>query len=239
MHSSRRPAAAATPAAAASTPPCRGAHASRAPAARPSAAFPPHATTLALPALPAPALLQYARIIQKLGNEVTFSEFKIQNMVGSCDVKFPIRLEGLASVHSVFCSVSPAPGEGLRRLAAGQRSAARCGAPGAGSPPGAPAGCRRSPAAVPLANQVHNMRPSALPCPATCAARQRVPPQPSMRTTSAPPFLCSTSQSSSPASFTACTLQRWSCSSLSRARWCSRVSVPDWKGPQGAAGPGM
>ena len=24
-----------------------------------------------------------------------FNEFKIQNMVGSCDVKFPIRLEGL------------------------------------------------------------------------------------------------------------------------------------------------
>lgn len=53
------------------------------------------------------AARKYARIIQKLGNEVTFSEFKIQNMVGSCDVKFPIRLEGLASVHSVFCSYEP------------------------------------------------------------------------------------------------------------------------------------
>jgi TATA-box binding protein (TBP) (component of TFIID and TFIIIB) len=36
-------------------------------------------------------------------------EFKIQNMVGSCDVKFPIRLEGLASTHAVFCSVSTRP----------------------------------------------------------------------------------------------------------------------------------
>ena len=33
-------------------------------------------------------------------------EFKVQNMVGSCDVKFPIRLEGLASTHTMFCSVS-------------------------------------------------------------------------------------------------------------------------------------
>jgi len=29
-------------------------------------------------------------------------EFKIQNMVGSCDVKFPIRLEGLVVKHSQF-----------------------------------------------------------------------------------------------------------------------------------------
>lgn len=50
--------------------------------------------------------VQYARILQKLGFEVTFKEFKIQNMVGSCDVKFPIRLEGLASTHSIFSSVS-------------------------------------------------------------------------------------------------------------------------------------
>jgi len=28
-------------------------------------------------------------------------------MVGSCDVRFPIRLEGLASTHSHFCSYEP------------------------------------------------------------------------------------------------------------------------------------
>lgn len=33
-------------------------------------------------------------------------DFKIQNIVGSCDVKFPIRLEGLAYAHGHFSSVS-------------------------------------------------------------------------------------------------------------------------------------
>ena len=53
------------------------------------------------------AARKFARILQKLGNAVTFKEFKIQNMVGSCDVKFPIRLEGLATSHSMFCSYEP------------------------------------------------------------------------------------------------------------------------------------
>ncbi|KAK1288021.1 TATA-box-binding protein 1 [Acorus calamus] len=34
-------------------------------------------------------------------------DFKIQNIVGSCDVKFPIRLEGLAYSHGAFCSYEP------------------------------------------------------------------------------------------------------------------------------------
>ena len=42
------------------------------------------------------AARKYARIIQKLEFPARFADFKIQNMVGSCDVKFPIRLEGLA-----------------------------------------------------------------------------------------------------------------------------------------------
>ena len=33
-------------------------------------------------------------------------EFKLQNIVGSCDVKFPIRLEGLSYAHGIFSSVS-------------------------------------------------------------------------------------------------------------------------------------
>lgn len=53
------------------------------------------------------AARKFARILQKLGNPVSFKEFKIQNMVGSCDVKFPIRLEGLATSHSMFCSYEP------------------------------------------------------------------------------------------------------------------------------------
>lgn len=36
-------------------------------------------------------------------------EFKIQNIVGSCDVKFPIRLEGLSMAHGYFATVSLRP----------------------------------------------------------------------------------------------------------------------------------
>lgn len=51
------------------------------------------------------AARKYARIIQKLGFQAKFTDFKIQNIVGSCDVKFPIRLEGLAYSHGHFSSV--------------------------------------------------------------------------------------------------------------------------------------
>jgi transcription initiation factor TFIID TATA-box-binding protein len=50
---------------------------------------------------------KYARIIQKLGFNAKFTEFKIQNIVSSCDVKFPIRLEGLAFSHGTFSSYEP------------------------------------------------------------------------------------------------------------------------------------
>jgi transcription initiation factor TFIID TATA-box-binding protein len=53
------------------------------------------------------AARKYARIISKLGFSVTFSEFKIQNIVGSCDVRFPIRLEGLAYDHNHYSSYEP------------------------------------------------------------------------------------------------------------------------------------
>lgn len=53
------------------------------------------------------AARKYARIIQKLGFEASFKDFKIQNVVASCDVKFPIRLEGLAFSHGFFCSYEP------------------------------------------------------------------------------------------------------------------------------------
>ncbi|KAM0936637.1 putative TATA-box binding protein [Dioscorea sansibarensis] len=49
----------------------------------------------------------YARIIQKLGFDVQFKEFKVQNVVGTCDVQFPIRLEGLSCSHDHFCSYEP------------------------------------------------------------------------------------------------------------------------------------
>lgn len=50
---------------------------------------------------------KYARIIQKLGFSAKFTDFKIQNIVGSCDIRFPIRLEGLASRHHTFSSYEP------------------------------------------------------------------------------------------------------------------------------------
>ncbi|XP_021012080.1 TATA box-binding protein-like protein 2 isoform X1 [Mus caroli] len=50
------------------------------------------------------AARKYARVVQKLGFPVRFFNFKIQNMVGSCDVKFPIRLEILALTHRQFSS---------------------------------------------------------------------------------------------------------------------------------------
>mmetsp|Transcript_487 Transcript_487/g.688 ORF Transcript_487/g.688 Transcript_487/m.688 type:complete len:240 (-) Transcript_487:258-977(-) len=53
------------------------------------------------------AARKYARIIQKLDFPAHFKDFKIQNIVGSCDVKFFIQLEGLAFTHSKFCSYDP------------------------------------------------------------------------------------------------------------------------------------
>ncbi|XP_055256560.1 TATA-box-binding protein-like [Moschus berezovskii] len=53
------------------------------------------------------AARKYARIVQKLGFPTKFLDFKIQNMVGSCDVKFPIRLEALVLSHQQFASYEP------------------------------------------------------------------------------------------------------------------------------------
>eukprot|EP00128_Syssomonas_multiformis_P012881 Colp12_sorted_trinity150504_noHs@22293 len=55
------------------------------------------------------AARKYARIIQKLGYpDAKFTQFKIQNIVGSCDVLFPVRLEGLtAGGHAKYCHYEP------------------------------------------------------------------------------------------------------------------------------------
>ncbi|XP_012519192.1 PREDICTED: TATA box-binding protein-like protein 2 [Propithecus coquereli] len=53
------------------------------------------------------AARKYARIVQKLGFPARFLDFKIQNMVGSCDVRFSIRLEGLVLTHQQFSSYEP------------------------------------------------------------------------------------------------------------------------------------
>lgn len=38
---------------------------------------------------------------------VALQDFKIQNVVASCDVKFPIKLEALAFKHSAFSNYEP------------------------------------------------------------------------------------------------------------------------------------
>ncbi|CAL4942699.1 unnamed protein product [Urochloa decumbens] len=53
------------------------------------------------------AARKYARMVQKLGFQARFKDFKIQNMVASCDVKFPIRLEGLALASGMFAHYEP------------------------------------------------------------------------------------------------------------------------------------
>ena len=55
----------------------------------------------------------YAKIIMKLGFPVKFTEFTVQNIVASGDVKFPIRLEGLANSYLKFCSYEPEMFPGL------------------------------------------------------------------------------------------------------------------------------
>ncbi|CAF4115546.1 unnamed protein product [Rotaria sp. Silwood2] len=53
------------------------------------------------------AARRYARVIQKLAFPVKFRDFKIQNMVGSVDVKFPIRFEKIIIEHHQYCSYEP------------------------------------------------------------------------------------------------------------------------------------
>ncbi|XP_064489797.1 uncharacterized protein LOC135401357 [Ornithodoros turicata] len=53
------------------------------------------------------AARKFARIAQKLGFDASFSDFKVQNIVASCDVGFGIRLESLALNHAQFCRYEP------------------------------------------------------------------------------------------------------------------------------------
>lgn len=50
----------------------------------------------------------YAKMIKKVGNpSVKLQEFKIQNIVGSCDIRFPISLETLNKEHSNYSTYEP------------------------------------------------------------------------------------------------------------------------------------
>ncbi|KAJ8910768.1 hypothetical protein NQ315_008889 [Exocentrus adspersus] len=50
---------------------------------------------------------KFARIIQKLGFNVQFANFKVQNLVATCDLRFPIKLENLNLMHGQFSSYEP------------------------------------------------------------------------------------------------------------------------------------
>lgn len=53
------------------------------------------------------AARKYARMIQKLGFKVEFNSFKIENIVGSSNVRFPIDLEYIYNHHQSSCSYEP------------------------------------------------------------------------------------------------------------------------------------
>lgn len=53
------------------------------------------------------ACRKFARTLQKLGYTTGMVDFKVQNVVGSCDVGFAIRLEGLAHGHYHVASYEP------------------------------------------------------------------------------------------------------------------------------------
>jgi hypothetical protein len=57
--------------------------------------------------------VQYTKILQKLGYKCTFMDFTIQNMVASCSVNFPIRLEGLAAHFEMYVHYEPEVFPGL------------------------------------------------------------------------------------------------------------------------------
>ena len=59
------------------------------------------------------AAKKYARNIKKIGYAVKFSNFKIQNIVGSCDVKFHIRLSEILTGNPQLCQYEPEVFPGL------------------------------------------------------------------------------------------------------------------------------
>ncbi|KAH7460243.1 TATA-box-binding protein [Phytophthora ramorum] len=53
------------------------------------------------------AARKFTRVIQKLNFPAKFTEFKVRNVMGTCDIRFPIRLEGLLNDHARFSSYEP------------------------------------------------------------------------------------------------------------------------------------
>ena len=53
------------------------------------------------------AAKKYTNIIQKIGYPARFEAYKVQNITATCDVGFPIRLEGLLYAHSAHATYEP------------------------------------------------------------------------------------------------------------------------------------
>ncbi|OMO98312.1 TATA-box binding protein [Corchorus olitorius] len=53
------------------------------------------------------ACKKFARIVQKLGFQVVFKNFKVQNMVASADVTAPVNLSRLSTDHYLFAKYEP------------------------------------------------------------------------------------------------------------------------------------
>jgi transcription initiation factor TFIID TATA-box-binding protein len=53
------------------------------------------------------AAKKYTAIIQKVGFPARCNDFKVQNMTATCDVGFPIRLEGFIYAHSAQATYEP------------------------------------------------------------------------------------------------------------------------------------
>ncbi|BFU23772.1 transcription initiation factor TFIID, putative [Entamoeba histolytica HM-3:IMSS] len=56
---------------------------------------------------------KYAKIIKKIGYPIHYSNFNVQNIVGSCDVKFQIALRTLVDSYLAFCQYEPEVFPGL------------------------------------------------------------------------------------------------------------------------------
>lgn len=53
------------------------------------------------------AAKKYTAIVQKVGFPAKIVNYKIQNMTATCDVGFPIRLEGLVYAHAANATYEP------------------------------------------------------------------------------------------------------------------------------------
>lgn len=68
------------------------------------------------------AARKFTRIIQKIGFQPQFTDFKIQNVVATCAVGFRVRLEGLAIDHLQFARYEPELFPGLVYRMAGSHA---------------------------------------------------------------------------------------------------------------------